>query len=856
MTPRAPAPARRVRSPSAPVALAPARSSRALLLLFLAFAAFVLATAYAYHRALARTVRSQGEHELETIARLKVEQISALRRERLGNGRTIHENPGMSRASWPLLEQHDPEAVAKHLEGWFGPLASHYGYADLVVLDERLQVMARLDRGAAELPSHVRAFAQRALRERAVLLSDPQREPGTNALMLDVAAPLVAQREARPDRTVGVLLLRAAVADTLQPIVDSWPAPSHSGEIVLAGREGDRLVYFTESRRADSTRPDSVPLSRTELVAVQGVLGRSGIVEGHDGSGTPVLAAIQGVPGTGWVLLAKMEIAELMAPVTSADRALALFVIALLASAAVSLTLFRHRQLASWRRDALARETERLERQFEALFEHGHDAVVLLDEGCRLVAANDRAAEMYGWRKEDLVGRHVGEVTGRSDAEVEASLRAAHERGRFVVERVHRRRDGTPMPVETTIQSYQVDGGRYALAIIHDTSARKRDEAQVRLTDRLSAMGALAAGVAHEINNPLSFVLGNVEWALERLEHGESPQAVASALEEARDGARRVQSIVRDLKTFSRSEHESESRRPVDVLPVLRSSLNIARNQLRHRARLATDLQPVPAVEGSEQRLGQVFLNLLINAAQAIPRNAAAEHDIFVGTRTAPDGSVIIEVRDSGEGMTPEVMRRIFDPFFTTKAGEGTGLGLPICHAIVRSLGGRIEVESEPGRGSTFRVVLPPATRGVVDGVEASAPRGGAARPGRVLIVDDEPLVASSMARLLGRAHQVITVTSARDALTRIEDGEDFDVILCDLMMPEMTGMELWAALARARPGVEQRMVFITGGTFTDRAREFLETTANAWLEKPFEAGTLRDTVADQMRRAREPASA
>jgi CheY-like chemotaxis protein len=117
--------------------------------------------------------------------------------------------------------------------------------------------------------------------------------------------------------------------------------------------------------------------------------------------------------------------------------------------------------------------------------------------------------------------------------------------------------------------------------------------------------------------------------------------------------------------------------------------------------------------------------------------------------------------------------------------------------------------------------------------------------------VDDEPLVASSMARLLGLSHQVVTVTRARDALARIQGGDDFDVILCDLMMPEMTGMELWAALARLRPGLEQRMVFITGGTFTDRAREFLESTANAWLEKPFEAGALRDTVAEQMRQPR-----
>ncbi|HET7755399.1 MAG TPA: ATP-binding protein [Anaeromyxobacteraceae bacterium] len=838
------------------------RSSRRLVLLYLAFAVFVLGSAYAYHRAYARGLREDREQELAMIAQLKVEQVAAVRRERLGNARTIHENPGLSHASWPLLERHDPEVVSAHLEGWFAPLAEHYGYADLVVLDDRLDVMARWNRGAAELPTHTRALAARALREGSVLMADPEREPGTNAMMLDVAVPLVASGGRRPDRIVGVLLLRAPVAYRLQPIVDGWPVPSRSGDIVLAGRQGDRLVYFTKptQRRAPegSTRPDVVPLSRTDIPAVQAVLGRTGIIEGRDGTGTPVVAAAERVPGSDWVLLAKMEVAEMMAPAIATDRILVIAVLALLASAAVSLTLWWYRQLASARRDVLAHETERLERQFEALFDLGNDAVLVVDQACRIVAANDHAAEIYGWNKDELPGRHAGEVSGRSDAEAEASLRAALERGRVLAEGVHHRRDGTPIPVETSIQSYAVNGSRYALVIVRDISDRRRAEAQLRLTDRLTAMGALAAGVAHEINNPLSFVLGNVEWALERVAQGEDPRTVATALEEARDGARRVQAIVRDLKTFSRSEQDPDSRRPVDVVPVLRSSLNIAQNQLRHRARLVTDLQPVPPVAASEQRLGQVFLNLLINAAQAIPRNAAAENDIYVGTHRAPDGSAVIEIRDSGEGMTPEVMRRIFDPFFTTKSGEGTGLGLSICHDIVRSLGGSIEVDSAVGRGSTFRVVLPPASRpsappATAHPAEHAKGSDGAAR---VLIVDDEPLVASSAARLLGRAHHVVTATSAHDALARIEGGEDFDVILCDLMMPEMTGMELWAALARLHPGMERRMVFITGGTFTERARDFLETTANAWLEKPFESGALRDAVAEQLRRARLERSA
>jgi signal transduction histidine kinase len=245
-----------------------------------------------------------------------------------------------------------------------------------------------------------------------------------------------------------------------------------------------------------------------------------------------------------------------------------------------------------------------------------------------------------------------------------------------------------------------------------DLTERKRLEAQLVMADRLASVGRLAATVGHEINNPLAFVLTNLEIALEQIGVG-MPVTVARAAEiaemlrEAREGADRVRHIVRDLKVFSRGD--SEERNAVDPRRVIDSCANMAKGEIRHRARLVKRYGETPRVLANEARLGQVLLNLLVNAAHAIPEDAAGEATITVTTRTDAAGRVVIEVRDTGSGIPDDVKKHIFEPFFTTKAG-GSGLGLSICHSIVTGMGGEITVESEVGHGTTFRVALPAAT--------------------------------------------------------------------------------------------------------------------------------------------------
>ncbi len=620
----------------------------------------------------------------------------------------------------------------------------------------------------------------------------------------------------------------------------------------------------------------------------------------------------------------------------------------------------------------------------------------------------------------------------------------------------------------------------------------RQTQAQLVQAGRMAAVGQLAAGVGHEINNPLAYIVSNLEHASEEAEalarelgetRGAGPRLreVSQALREALHGADRVRRIVRDLKTFSRPDDEKQG--PVELHAVLDSAVKIAMAELRPRAKLVRDYGDVPRVEGNEARLAQVFLNLLINAAQALPEGRAEENEVRLVTRLAPNGMVIAEVHDTGTGIASEALGRIFDPFYTTKPpGVGTGLGLSLCHAYVSAMGGTISVESEPGRGAVFRVALrraPPESlavpampraaresgslpavqlpRGAREsgalpavqvqgtaveskpvpavqvqgtaveskpvpavqvqgtaveskpvpaaqvqaparepqsvpaaqgwstaresvpavpapraaresmslpavpaqarsalsgtGLEAGQERGrepsarpgagspsrgpeapsasvsgteaatvptsnvaagatasrtsspaaevvpsarvlhGAARAqvpdvqgapresrtdtvppesaegqaliegpvparGRVLVVDDDALVSGAIRRTLSRENDVEVLVSARQALAQLTAQElRYDIVLCDLMMPEMTGMDLFEALQRSAPKVAERVVFITGGAFTPAARTFLDRVENPRVEKPFDPEALRTLIRTEVARVRRAAS-
>lgn len=402
------------------------------------------------------------------------------------------------------------------------------------------------------------------------------------------------------------------------------------------------------------------------------------------------------------------------------------------------------------------------------------------------------------------------------------------------------------------------DGGvSGAVAVLRDVTEEKATQTRLLVADRMASVGMLAAGVAHEINNPLAAVVANLELAStalrEVLAQPGAPvqlREVAKMLDEANEAGARVRGIVTDLRVFSRSEADSMS--AVNIHEVLSSVLRLAKNELRHRAEVVLDYaDDVSFVEGNESRLGQVFLNLVMNAVQALPTGQAEQHEIRIRTRALPNAQVLITVADTGEGISAEAMNRLFVPFFTTKGvGIGTGLGLSICQRLVTACGGEIRAESRPGEGAAFHVTLraaaaPPAPAAPVRSERAAA---SSVRRAKILMIDDEPVILSILTRALGESHDCSTTTRAADALARLRGGEHFDLILCDLMMPALDGKEFHVQLSQFAPEHAQRMIFLTGGAFTPALQAFLATVSNERISKPFDVAKLRASINARVR--------
>ncbi len=521
---------------------------------------------------------------------------------------------------------------------------------------------------------------------------------------------------------------------------------------------------------------------------------------------------------------------------------------------------------------ALAESTLRAtEASFRAAFELIPDGILVCRDGV-VEHANGSAVSMLGaMGREDLVGRALLDLFAASDQEslrdhlIEAHRsRAPVSFGELTVARL----GSGVLNVETTAMSVLFDGKPAVLAVIRDVSARRELVARAMQVDRMLAVGTLAAGVGHEINNPLAFVMANISFASDQVllivaqlskRATQEPSTAAivdqlsevtAALAEVDAGTHRIRDIARDLNTFARNDEEVHL---IDLRAVADSALRMAAPEVRQRARVVREYEDVPFVRASASRVSQVFLNLLINAAHAIEKGAYASNEISVRIRS--DGpKVVAEVRDTGCGILPDHLERLFTPFFTTKpVGQGTGLGLSISRRIVRSFGGDIEVESTVGLGTIMRVVLPAARDCAPRELPTS--RAPVAR-GRVLFIDDERLVGTAFQRAFSREHDVIVVESALDAIGQLNRGETFDAIFCDVNMPVMSGVDFYEAIERSFPLLTTRIVMISGGLHEPRTKGFLESHKTVLLEKPIDIDQVRALLSHMLSSRQPPIAA
>lgn len=444
---------------------------------------------------------------------------------------------------------------------------------------------------------------------------------------------------------------------------------------------------------------------------------------------------------------------------------------------------------------------------------------------------------------EALVGKPVWDIVGSAaDAGVAqatfAEVMATREIRQYETQAFERHYLVTVGPV---LEGEETVGATF---VGIDVTEERALEAKVLIADRMAAIGTLTAGIAHEINNPLTYVLANIAWLSKML--GGEPSAL-DRLAAVREGAERIRTIVADVSTLS---HAGESRDAlVDLHDTIESALRIADTTVRQRARVVKELGPLPPVRGSEARLGQVFLNLVVNAAQAIGDGDPSRDTITIRTAEI-DGRAVVTVEDTGPGIVPEMRDRIFDPFVTSKpVGSGTGLGLYICRNVVAAHGGEIAASNGHNGGARFVVSLPAARLRHEDPIADVPSTSRAFRRLSILVVDDERAIVTILSKLLVD-HEVVPAYDGEDAIAILRERR-FDLVLCDLMMPRKTGMEVFEFVREHRPGDEERIVFITGGALTDRARSFLRATENQVLDKPFGPESLDAVVARAASRAR-----
>ncbi len=416
-----------------------------------------------------------------------------------------------------------------------------------------------------------------------------------------------------------------------------------------------------------------------------------------------------------------------------------------------------------------------------------------------------------------------------------------------------------PTVVLTSAPLFDLKGSYDGVVLtVADVTAQRQLQARLAQNDRMASIGLLAAGVTHEINNPMSFVYANLELLAEALPaqldaNDEVQGELLEATEDALAGAVRVCGILETLRTFARVDDGQPTHVMLDE--VLEVALGMTHNQLKHHARVERDLGAPPAVFANQGCLAQVFINLLINAGQAYEESSIEANVIRVRSFSEA-GWTIAEIEDNGRGIESDAIERLFEPFYTTKAiGEGSGLGLSICQQIVKDYGGEIEVESAPGEGARFRVRLPQAASGEIGVVRALAARP-ATRRARVLVIDDEAAVRTIVRRVLGKSHEVVCAEGGLAARELLERDDRFDVLLCDLMMPELSGVELFQWIRCERPALAARVVFMTGGVFTAAARALFSKVSNQRLDKPFTKAQLLDAVATRLAHDDDPPGA
>jgi PAS domain S-box-containing protein len=808
-------------------------------------------------------LHQKAENELAAISRLKVREIIKWRGERLGDAAVLAADPLLRQQVVAFLAQPEP-AAERLLRQRFGALIEHYDYSDVVLLDAAGRVRLSLEHEPGDLQPDIERELGDLLQAERPRISRLHRGGAGDHIHLDVLAPFFSG--AGDDaRHVATVLLRCDAADFLFPLIQSWPAHSPSAETVLVRAADGEVLFLNPLRhRSDTALKLSIPTSRRDLPAAMAVAGETGLVAGRDYRGVEVLAMLAAIPGSDWYMVAKVDEAEALAVWRQRAMLILGTVLALLIIAVGAMLLVQQRD-ARRRSEAIlaAREArEASEQRYRELYEQATVGIFRTISDGGVVALNPAMARIMGYDSPQHAldnPRDLGAQVWADSEKRRAFLhRLAQDGAVRGLEVQARRRDGAPLmlSVSARVAERRPDGSFEIEGFVSDITVRQRAERdrdalseQLRVAQKMEAIGQLAGGVAHDFNNLLSVILSYTDFAVEALRPGDP---VRDDLEEVQRSAQQAVKLTRQLLAFSRKQ----------VLEPEVLDLNAVLAELqRMLGRLIgedIELAVVPAaelgrVEVDRGQIEQVVMNLAVNARDAMPEGGKltiATHDVQLDAAYAaehpgvvPGDYVLLSISDTGAGMDAATRERVFEPFFSTKGrGEGTGLGLSTVYGIVKQSKGHIWVYSEPGAGTSFKIYLPR----VAAQAEPARPQPRPVRAsgdGTVLVVEDEAAVRKLAGRILrGAGYRVLSAANGGEALLIAEQHpDDIDLLLTDVIMPQMSGKQLAERLTELRPGL--RVLYMSGYTDDAIVHHGVLDPDTAFINKPFTALDLTRKV-------------
>jgi PAS domain S-box-containing protein len=843
-----------------------------LLALFAVLATAIGVMAYWFHIEQKNTVERDMRNQLLTIADIKVKDLSEWRSMQLGEARAILAD----RMALTLLrrvvagEASASDRAAAY--AWMDALSKNLRYADVLLLDPQGKPALAVGQkfGNAE---HLRRLAAGALRNGAIMLRDFLRDAPSDRVHIGLNLPL---RLAPGSAAFGVLAFGIDPGTYLYPLLETWPVASASGESVLVRRDGNDALFLSRLRgRKNSAANFRIPLSRTNVMAVQAVEGKEGNIEALDADGVPLVGAVRHVPDSPWYLIAKMEKDEVEAPVRRRSLMLGLGAVLLILAVGAILVLWWRRQQSHFYRERYEAEIERRaieeraaqalqesESRFRAIFEQAAIGMADSSLDARFIRLNQRFCEIMGYSREELLGLTFRQITHPDDLARDEQLvlqLLSGERSSFAVEKRYLRKDGGVVWANLMLSLLRSASGDpvHFVAVVEDITGQKRAEEERRNLERqllqaqkMESVGRLAGGVAHDFNNHLMVINGYCAMLLDEMG---PTDPLREPVEEILLAGHRAAALTRQLLAFSRKQVAEP--RVISLNDVVADARKMLSRLIGDDVEIITHLDAdLGSVVADSSQMNQVLMNLAINARDAMPdggriimetMNAdldecyAAQH---AGMEAGP--YVLLSITDTGAGMTQEVVQHIFDPFFTTKAiGAGTGLGLSTVYGIVKQAGGWIWVYSEPGKGSTFKVYLPRAAAApepLTEPVLAAETLRGSET---VLVVEDQPEVRKlTLAMLESQGYRLLEAASGSEALSLSERyREPIHLLITDVAMPGMTGKELATRLVTLRPSL--RTLYTSGYTANAIAHEGVLDAGVAYLPKPFSAAQLAAKV-------------